>query len=65
MLRWERWKGNDVARWESRESGEVGRWEVHGWGTQCESKTLFIFFIILSKGMKGCSDINQGTKGMG
>ena len=27
-MRWERWKGNEVARWERWESGEMGKWEV-------------------------------------
>ena len=56
-MRWERWKGNEVARWwERRESGEVGRWEVpafiRGWGTQGESKILSFV-----------SNVNQGNEG--
>ena len=67
-MRWERWKGNEVARWERWESGEVGRWEVpgfiQGWGAQGESK-IFFLFLMLIKGTKGRSDVNQGNKGDG
>ena len=58
LVRWERWKGNEVATWERRESGEVRKWEVpgfiQGWGTQGESR--FHLFV---------SDVTQGNKGDG
>ena len=57
--RWGRWKGNEVVRWEKQESGEVGRWEVPRFiqrlGTQGN--------LILIKGAKGQSDVNQGKEG--
>ena len=51
------------------EVGEVGSWEVpgfiQGWGTQGKSKILSFCFLMLIKGTKGQSDVNQGKEGDG
>ena len=53
--------------WQGGKDGRVVRWEGGRFmgGEHSASPRLYLFFIILSKGTKRCSDINQGTKGMG
>ena len=43
VIRWERWKGNEVTNCKRQESGEVVRWEVPGF-IQGESKILLFCF---------------------
>ena len=47
----------------------MGRWEVpgfiQGWGIQDKCKILSFFLLMLIKGTKRLSDVNQGNEGVG
>ena len=57
-MRWEKWKGSEVAKWKRRQSGKLGRWEVPflSKGVERRESPRFHLFV---------SDVNQWNAGGG
>ena len=53
-MRWEGGKGGKVMKWQGGKGGRVVKWE---------GERFLVLFLMLIKGMKERSDINQGNEG--
>ena len=54
VVTWEGGKGGRIMRWQGGKGGRVVKWE---------GGRFLVLFLMLVKGMKGRSDVNQGNEG--